>query len=120
MAGARFTNPRLAIQAVLTNAIEYRSGPARLRIWTTGSEFICEVESCGWFTSPFAGLVPPSTPSARDGGLWVAGQMCDLVAVRGLSGTTTVRLRFSNCLVSTSRECDGIDQVARGVCPRRM
>lgn len=120
MADARLADFKVAVGELLTNAIEYRAGPAWLRVWTTGPDLICEIEGRGSFASAFAELIPPSTSGAQGAGLWLAGQKCDLIAVRGPVGNTTVRLHFSDHVVAHRRDCGGIDELlgayALGAC----
>jgi MEDS: MEthanogen/methylotroph, DcmR Sensory domain/Putative zinc-finger len=120
MARSRLTDLSLAVHEMVTDAIEYHLGPAQLRLWTTDEELICEIESHGSLASPFAGYLPPSMSTAREGALWNIGQQCDLVAVRQHGATTTVRLCFSDYLVSSRPGCDGIDTLlgvyALGAC----
>jgi|GEM_PF-3897771 len=70
--------------------------------------------------SPFTGYLPPSTSSGAERGLWIAGQKCDLIAVRQHNDRTTVRLHIADYLVASRPECNGIDKLlgvyALGVC----
>ena len=111
MAVGRISDLRMAVEEVLTQAIDYRLGPARLHVWTTDDELMVEVESTGLLESPFTGYLPPSTPSGAERGLWIAGQRCDLIAVRQHNDGTTVRLHISDYLVAFRPECDGIDKL---------
>lgn len=117
----RITDLQLALEELLTRSIDYRVGAAQLHIWTTDDELVVEVESSGLLASPFAGYLPPSTSSpAAEEGLWLAGQKCDLIAVRQHNGHTTVRLHIADYLVASRPACEGIDKMlgvfAMGAC----
>lgn len=111
MAGGRIAAVRLAVEELLTRAIDFRSGSARLHLWTTDTDIVVEVEVevSGQLASPFAGYLPPALASSVDRGLWLTGLKCDLIAVRQRDDQTTVRLHISDYLVSARPECDGID-----------
>ena len=103
------TDLRMAVEEVLTQAVDYRLGPARLHVWTTDEELVVEIDSSGLLESPFTGYLPPSTSSGAERGLWLAGQRCDLIAVREHDGHTAVRLHIADYLVASRPECGGID-----------
>lgn len=111
MAAGRLAELRVAVDEMVTHSIDYRLAPARLHIWATAEELVCEIESSGSPTSPFAGYLPPSMSTTTDRGLWLAGQQCDLIAVRKLPDLTAVRLHFSDYLVSARPRCDGVDKL---------
>jgi anti-sigma regulatory factor (Ser/Thr protein kinase) len=120
MARSRLADLRLAVHELVTHALDYRSGPARLHAWATPEELIVEINSGGPLTSPFAGYLPPSMSATRERGLWLAGQRCDLIAIRELHERTTIRMQFFDYLISARPECDGIDELlgvyALGAC----
>jgi MEDS: MEthanogen/methylotroph, DcmR Sensory domain/Putative zinc-finger len=111
MADSRITALTVTVRALLTQATDYRLGPAQLHIWATTEELTYEIESHGSLASPFAGYLPPSPSGPEDGGLWVIGQQCDLIAVRERSGATTVRLNFCDYLVPVRPQCNGVDEL---------
>lgn len=115
MAERRITDLTATVRGLLTEAVDYQMGPAVLRIWATPQELTYEIESHGSLTSPFAGYLPPSQSAPHDGGLWLVGQQCELIAVREQRGMTTVRLSFNDYLVAVRPQCDGIDELL-GVC----
>lgn len=120
MAHSRLADLHVAVDEVLTTTIDYRLGPARLHLWATPEDLVCEIASNGSSASIFAGYLPPSMSTTTDRGLWLAGQRCDLIAVREFPEVTVVRLHFSDYLVSARQECDGIDKLlgvyALGAC----
>ena len=115
MAERRITDLTATVRGLLTEAVDYQMGPAVLRIWATPQELTYEIESHGSLASPFAGYLPPSQSAPHDGGLWLVGQQCELIAVREQRGMTTVRLSFNDYLVAVRPQCDGIDELL-GVC----
>ena len=111
MAERRVGDLETAVRELIEHAVDYRTGPAVLRLWTTGEDLVCEVESGGSYMSPFAGYVPSSVSVAAADGLWRAGQSSDLVAVREHDGNSTVRIHFSDYLIAVRPECGGIDSL---------
>ena len=111
MADSRTTDLTATVRALITQAIDYRLGPAKLHIWASPDELTYEIESHGSLSSPFAGYLPPSPSTHDDRGLWFVGQQCDLIAVREHLGMTTLRLNFSDHLVSVRPQCDGVDKL---------
>lgn len=111
MARNGITNLTATVRELITHAIDYRLGPARLHIWATPEELTYEIESHGSLTSPFAGYLPPAISAPDDRVLWLVGQQCDLMAVRELRGVTTVRLNFGDYLVEVRPQCNGVDKL---------
>jgi anti-sigma regulatory factor (Ser/Thr protein kinase) len=109
IASGRITAARLAVEELLTRCVDYSLGPAHLHIWTSDTDIVVEVVSTGRLASPFAGYLPPTMSDGVEHGLWLAGQQCDLIAVRQHEDCTTVRLHISDYLVSARPTCDGID-----------
>lgn len=82
----------VAAAEVLTNAILYGGGEARLSIWAEGGRIICQVEDAGrGIEDPLVGYRPPG---GRTGGrgLWLARQMVDLLEILPSARGATVRL----------------------------
>lgn len=111
MSESRIPDLSATVRGLITRAIDYRLGPARLHIWSTAEELTYEIESHGLLTSPFIGYLPPSASAPDDGGLWSIGQQCDVIAVREKRGMTTVRLNFCDHLVPVRPQCNGIDKL---------
>lgn len=111
MAESRITDLTTTVRGLISQAIDYRLGPAHLHIWATPEELTYEIESHGSLTSEFAGYLPPCTSALDDGGLWLIGQQCDLIAVREQRGMTTVRLNFCDHIVPVRPQCNGVDKL---------
>lgn len=111
MADSRITDLTATVRELITQATDYRFGPAQLHIWASPDELTYEIESHGSLASPFAGYIPPSPSANDDRGLWFIGQQCDLIAVRDHIGITTVRLNYCDYLVPVRPQCDGVDKL---------
>ncbi len=84
-----------AVNQVATNAIEHGGGSGVLRLWTGPRTILCEVSDTGvGLRDPLAGRLPSGRSTARGRGLWLAGQLCDVLEVRSDSAGTTVRLHL--------------------------
>lgn len=86
----------LAVNEVVTNAVEHGGGHGEIRLWTDGPIVRCDVTDPGHMDTPFPGYLPPRLTGLRGHGMWVVRQVCDLVEIRtGLPGTQ-VRLHLSH------------------------
>ncbi len=85
----------LAVDEVVTNAIEHGAGVAQQRIWHEGDSLVCEIsdEGAGIDDLPSA-LAPPELDAIRGRGLWLARQLCDRVAIDSGPEGCTVRLHL--------------------------
>jgi anti-sigma regulatory factor (Ser/Thr protein kinase) len=83
-----------AVDEIAMNSLEHGDGEATVRIWAEGAQVFCDVDSPGSFETGFATLIPPSPQQNRGRGLWMAGQLCDLISVRVRDEITTVRLQM--------------------------
>jgi len=61
-------------------------------IWRDRLAIICEVRDAGRLDAPIAGRVKPKGEAGSGFGLWLAGQLCDLVQVRAFREQSVVRL----------------------------
>jgi anti-sigma regulatory factor (Ser/Thr protein kinase) len=94
---AELVHPRLddalvAVTEAASNSIRYGGGSGRLALWTTDTEFLCEVCDQGHITDPLAGRVRPTVNGAGGRGLWLMNQLCDLVQIRSGAGGQVIRL----------------------------
>ncbi|WP_436761027.1 anti-sigma factor RsbA family regulatory protein [Streptosporangium sp. V21-05] len=95
LSGERIERLLLAVNEVVTNAVEHGGGHGEIRLWTDGPAIGCDVTDPGHMETPFPGYLPPDPTGLRGHGMWVVRQICDLVEIRtGLPGTQ-VRLRLS-------------------------
>lgn len=84
-----------AVNEIATNTIENAVGTSTVQVWSVGSQVFCDVTSAGVIPAGFAALIPPSNRQLRGRGIWLAGQLCDLIAIREHDGATTVRLQIA-------------------------
>lgn len=86
----------LAVDEVVTNAIEHGAGVAYQRIWHEGDTLVCEVTDQGTGIQDLpAALAPPELDALRGRGLWLAQQLCDRVAIDPGPAGCTVRLHLT-------------------------
>lgn len=89
----------VAVHEVTSNAVEHGGGGGTVRFWTTGvppaGQLVCEVTSAREVSDVLAGYSPPGPTQERGRGLWLARQICDLVAIRSGPAGATVRLWFT-------------------------
>jgi len=82
----------LAVSELATNSILHGGGSGMCRVWSEGSNLLCEVSDSGEIRSPMAGRVKPAPDQVGGRGLWVVNQICELVQLRSGSGGTVVRI----------------------------
>jgi hypothetical protein len=69
------------------------AAPSRsVSAWRDRLAVICEVRDGGRLDAPLAGRVKPKGEAGSGFGLWLAGQLCDLVQVRAFRDHSVVRL----------------------------
>jgi anti-sigma regulatory factor (Ser/Thr protein kinase) len=88
----RVTGLVLSADEVATNSLKYGGGSGTLKIWRDDLAIICEVRDGGRLDAPLAGRVKPPREADSGFGLWLAGQLCDLVQVRAFREHSVVRL----------------------------
>ena len=81
-----------AVNEVATNSLQCGADHGEFRAWSDDHSLVCEVSDDGHITSPLAGRVPPAPTAAREPGLWLANQLCDLVQIYSYPGDTAIRL----------------------------
>lgn len=83
----------LAVNEIVTNAIRYATGTARVIIHVTDEHVLVEVEDTGPGIPAQATRADPPRPEALGGrGLWLARQFCDRVEIVTSDAGTRVRL----------------------------
>jgi anti-sigma regulatory factor (Ser/Thr protein kinase) len=82
----------LAVNEVVTNAIRHGAGHGRVRIWRDERYVVCDVFDPGTNANEPFGYLPPDPDSEGGHGLWITRQLCELVEIRTLPTSTTVRL----------------------------
>jgi anti-sigma regulatory factor (Ser/Thr protein kinase) len=79
----------LAVNELASNAVLHGSPPARLRVWETHTELICEVSDDGeGIRDALAGQLTPPTEGIGGRGIWLARMLCDAVEIRNGTGCT--------------------------------
>jgi hypothetical protein len=69
------------------------AAPSRsVSAWRDRLAVICEVRDGGRLDAPLAGRVKPKGEAGSGFGLWLTGQLCDLVQVRAFREHSVVRL----------------------------
>ncbi len=82
----------LALSEIVTNSIRYGRGRRELRVWTDRETVTCEVSDDGAGPAdPLIGYRPPRPDTIGGRGMWIAGQLCDALAVTHSGGSTVVR-----------------------------
>jgi anti-sigma regulatory factor (Ser/Thr protein kinase) len=81
---------KIAVNEVVTNAMQYGSPPIEVRYWTGGDRMIVSVTNKGPAPAdPFLGLRPAAHAPHGGLGLWLVHQLCDYVRLdRGVDGFT--------------------------------
>jgi len=82
----------LAVNELATNAIKHGGGRGLLRVWSTPTSTVCQVEDSGHIRDPLAGRRIPQPNATGGRGLWTVNQLCDLVEVRSNRTGTKVRV----------------------------
>ena len=88
----RVTGLVLSADEVATNSLKHGGGSGTLKIWRDDLAIICEVRDAGRLDAPLAGRVKPHGEADSGFGLWLAGQLCDLIQVRAFREHSVVRL----------------------------
>ena len=82
----------LATTEAATNALRHGGTPARVRTWTEGRRFVCEVSDQGTgLVDPLAGYLPPGGQPGGSG-LWLVRSLCEDTVVTSSPMGTVVRL----------------------------
>ena len=85
----------LAVNEIVSNAVQHGYPPARLRLWTTPRRFLCVVTDAGpGIDDPLAGYRPAHGSDLSRGGmgLWLVRQLCDQVQLSTTPAGFTARL----------------------------
>jgi serine/threonine-protein kinase RsbW len=84
----------LAVNELVTNAVQHGGGRGGVRLWRTAGALWCEVSDQGPGIPPNRldrRWLPPATASGGRG-LWLVGRLCDDVAISTSDRGTTVRV----------------------------
>lgn len=93
VAAHRADDLAMAVNEIVSNALEHGGGVAQQRVWDEEHGLICEVSDPGsGFDDPFAGYRRPNAAGSRGRGLRMARQLCDLMRISSTSTGTRVWL----------------------------
>lgn len=83
----------LVVTEIASNGIRHGRAPRHFRAWVLGRTVVCEVSDAGpGPADPLVGYRPPLDGALAGGrGLWLAGQLCDGLAIDTRHGHTRVR-----------------------------
>jgi anti-sigma regulatory factor (Ser/Thr protein kinase) len=85
----------LAVNEIASNSIEHGGGRGWLSVWTDSRyAIVCQVRDSGCINDPLVGRHAPG-PDLEARGVWLANQLCDLVAIRSGPDGTHVRLHLN-------------------------
>lgn len=91
-AASKVSEAVLAINEVVTNAVQHGRQPIRLHVWDTSDGCVFEVHDRGRLVDPLPGLNQPDPDSMRGWGLWIARQVTDYLHLWSDDAGTHVRI----------------------------
>jgi serine/threonine-protein kinase RsbW len=93
LAGPRADLLMLAVSELATNTLQHTSGGGRVRVWSDGSQLVCDVADGG--TPPAPGRPMPPPESVRGRGLPIVDRVSDQVVTSVGPDGAVVRLRLN-------------------------
>jgi serine/threonine-protein kinase RsbW len=94
LAGDRLDDFVVAVNELLTNAVQHGGGRGRVSLWCSGASVVCEVVDHGEGMpdgrSELRGRPAPDQPGGR--GLWLAAELTDALEIRTGRNGTSVRI----------------------------
>jgi len=85
----------LAVHEIASNALVHGTGKGQLRAWVAGRELLYQVSGNDLIRARFPGHLPPKLDAEGGRGLWLARQLCELLAVRATPDGSVIRLHFT-------------------------
>lgn len=85
----------LAVHEIAANSIRHGGGAGRFRLWRAGRSLVAEISDAGTIDDPLAGRRQPGEGPESGRGLWIANQLCDLLAIRSVPGGSVIRLHLA-------------------------
>jgi len=92
---SRCTDLVIAASEVAANSLRHAGGTGVVRLWSTETEVLCQLEDSGVITDPLAGHQRPPGNLPGGQGLWLVNQVCDLAEIRTGHFGTTIRLHMA-------------------------
>lgn len=84
----------LAVNELATNSVTHGGGAGVVRLWSTETTVVCEVDDRGTLDDPLLGRSRPRKGDSSGHGVWIVNQLCDLVQMRSEDGSTRIRLHI--------------------------
>lgn len=91
---ARCTDLVIAASEVAANTLRHTSGAGVIRLWSTDTEVLCQLDDSGFITDPLAGHWRHDHNLPAGQGLWLVNQLCDLAEISSTSAGTSIRLHM--------------------------
>jgi anti-sigma regulatory factor (Ser/Thr protein kinase) len=85
----------LAAHEAGANTLLHAGSRGIVRLWSDGTEVVCEIADRGLIDDPLVGRRAPDPRSERGRGLWLINHLCDLVELRSQPGSTVIRLHMN-------------------------
>ena len=82
----------LAMHEIATNSVRHGGGMGMLRLWRTDDTLVCEIQDAGYIRDPLHARRPPGEAAQASRGLWITGQICDLVEISSSPRGSQVRM----------------------------
>ena len=94
LSGDRLDDFVIAVNELLTNAVQHGGGSGRLSLWRAGASVVCEVADHGGGMpagrSELRGRPAPDQPGGR--GLWLAAELTETLEIETSPNGTSVRI----------------------------
>jgi anti-sigma regulatory factor (Ser/Thr protein kinase) len=91
---ARIGDLVLAVNELATNSVRHAGGAGTLRIWREGDMLLCDVLDQGHISLPSVCPIAPEPTQITGRGLWIVGQLCDLVQIHTSHRGSVVRVHM--------------------------
>jgi anti-sigma regulatory factor (Ser/Thr protein kinase) len=84
----------LAVNELATNSVRYGGGAGGVRMWSEDGVLMVDVYDHGQIGEPLPGRIRPAADQDAGRGLWLVGQLCDVVQIRSTAAGSQVRLQM--------------------------
>lgn len=91
---ARVGDLVLAVNEFATNSVRHAGGAGTLRIWREGDMLLCDVHDQGYISLSSVCSIAPEPTQITGRGLWIVGQLCDLVQISTSHRGSVVRVHM--------------------------